>query len=318
MSIKSKIFTLPVTLLTALGLSTLGISACSKKLSTEAINQLYQAVLPPVTSPLKVYHLGHSLVGKDMPSMLTQLAGEGHEYHSQLGWGATLQSHWEPSIPINGFKEENQHQQYRDPFEAIDSGEYDAFVMTEMVEIDAAIKYFKSSEYVAKFAGKVNQASPKTTIYFYETWHEVTVPDGWINRLDADLEKYWEGKIVHEALAKLDGEVSIYMIPVGQVFSAFFKEVERLGGIGNIQSPEDIFARNSGDGSLDPIHINDMGNYLVALVHYATLYRKSPEGLPYQLKKADGTDATPPSPEAAALMQKITWEVVKGYPKTGV
>ncbi|MFT6386757.1 MAG: hypothetical protein ACJAUP_000125, partial [Cellvibrionaceae bacterium] len=210
-SIASKILTLPITLLAALG-----VGSCTKKLSTEEINQLYHPPLSPVTSPLTVYHLGHSLVGKDMPYMLAQLAGEEHQYHSQLGWGSTLQSHWESDIPISGFEAENKHQQYRDPFEAIDSGEYDAFVMTEMIEIDAAIKYFKSSEYLAKFAEKISQASPKTSIYFYESWHEVTDPFGWINRLDRDIGLYWEDKILHKALARLDGQVSIYMIPAGQ------------------------------------------------------------------------------------------------------
>lgn len=308
-----KILTLPFTILAAIGLG-----ACTKKLSTEEINQLYETPLPPVTSPLTIYHLGHSLVGKDMPAMLSQLAGEGHSYHSQLGWGATLQSHWEPDIEIGGFESENKHPQFKGPFEAIESGEHDAFVMTEMVEIESAIKYFNSSEYLAKFAEKVKEFNPQTNIYLYETWHEVTDPAGWINRLDRDLEKYWEKEILHKALGKLDGQVSIYMIPGGQVFSAFFKEVERLGGVGNVNKPEDIFARKEEDGSLDPIHINDIGNYLIALVHYATLYRKSPEGLPYQLKKTDGNDAIAPTAEAAALMQRITWEVVKSYPKTGV
>lgn len=312
-SIASKIITLPVTLLTALSLS-----ACSKKLSVDDINQLYQAPLPPVTGPLNVYHLGHSLVGKDMPHMLAQLAVAGHRYHSQLGWGATLQSHWEPDIAIGGFESENQHEQYREPIEAIDSGDYDAFVMTEMVEIEAAIKYFNSAKYLTKFAERISQNSPKTTIYFYETWHEVTDPFGWLNRLDRDLEKYWEGKILHKALANLDGQVAIYMIPAGQVFSAFFKAVENVNRSATKIAPEDIFARKQEDGSLDPIHINDIGNYFVALIHYAVLYRQSPEGLPYQLQKADGSAAKAPSPEVAALMQKITWKVVKDYAKTGI
>jgi len=312
-SLVKKILTLPFTILAAIGLG-----ACNKKLSIEEIEKLYQSPLPPVTRPLTIYHLGHSLVGKDMPAMLAQLAKEGHTYHSQLGWGATLQSHWEPYIPINGFKSENQHKQYRDPFKAIDSGDYDAFVMTEMVEIEAAVKYFKSSKYVAKFADRVNKSSPNTTVYFYETWHEVTDPIGWIERLDRDLNLYWEEEILYDALAQLDGQVSIYMIPAGQVLSAFFKEVKRIGGIGNINEPKDIFAKKKEDGSLDPIHINDVGNYLIALVHYATLYRKSPEGLPHTLKKADGTNATAPSEEAAALMQKITWDVVKDFSKTGI
>jgi hypothetical protein len=313
--ITTKLITLPIALL-----ATIGLYGCSKELSDEQINTLYQSVLAPVTEPLNVYHLGHSLVGKDMPVMLAQLAGEKHKFNSQLGWGATLQSHWDPKIPINGFENSNKHAEYRDPMVAIESQEYDAFIMTEMVEIEDAIKYFNSSEYLAKFATKISNDSPKTTIYLYESWHRVTDPAGWLNRLDNDLKQYWEDEILLKALAKInrDKNITIYMIPVGQVMSAFFKEVERLGGIGNIKQPEDIFKRQDEDGSLDSIHVNDIGNYLVALVHYSVLYRQSPEGLPYRLIKANGEGALAPSQETALLMQKITWDVVKAYPKTGL
>jgi hypothetical protein len=309
----SRVITLPITILAAFT----GLIGCSKKLSTEEVQAIYNEGLPPPKSMLKVYHLGHSLVGKDMPYMLEQLAGEGHRYHSQLGWGATLKSHWEPDVPVNGFESENFPPAYRDVVEAIESQEYDAFVLTEMVEIRAAIKYFDSAKYLSKFSEKIHQDSPDTRIYFYETWHEVNDPEGWINRLDNDLPRYWEQEILYKSLAKLDGEVTIYMIPAGQVLSRFFKEVEKIGGVGEIKAAEDIFATTD-EGKLDPIHINDIGSYFIALIHYAVLYQKSPEGLPFQLKKRDGSAAVAPSAEVAALMQKITWEVVKDFPKTGI
>jgi hypothetical protein len=309
----SKVITLPITIIAALT----SILGCSKKLSTEEIQALYSDGLSPPSTPLKVYHLGHSLVGKDMPYMLEQLAGNGHVYNSQLGWGATLKSHWEPDVPVNGFDSENFPPAYRDVMESIESQEYDAFVMTEMVEIKAAIKYFDSAKYLGKFSQKIHQESPDTRIYFYETWHEVTDPAGWINRLDNDLSEYWEDGILHKSLAKLEGQIPIYFIPAGQVLSRFFKEIESLGGLNEIQKPEDIFATTE-EGKLDPIHINDIGAYFIAVIHYAALYHKSPEGLPYQLKKRDGTNAEAPSAEVAALMQKTAWEVVKEFPKSGI
>lgn len=298
-------------------LALFGNLGCSKQLSDEKIDRLYNDKLPSENHALRVYHLGHSLVGHDMPYMLKQLAGEKHQYHSQLGWGATLRSHWDPNVPINGFDRENDHDYYRDVFEAIESREYDAFVLTEMVEIKAAIKYHNSSKYFTNFAKKISTESPKSKIYLYETWHKVTDPEGWINRLDNDLKEYWEKQILHKALAELDGKTPIYLIPVGQVFSAFFKELKRTNGVMGINQPEDIFKRKE-DGSLDPIHINDLGNYFVAIVHYAIIYRRNPQGLPRQLKLVDGSDAIAPSAEAAELMQRVTWEVVTHMNKTGV
>ena len=115
----------------------------------------------------------------------------------------------------------------------------------------------------------------------------------------------------------MESNNTIYLIPVGQVMSAFFKEIERLGGVEGINKPEDIFRRNS-DGGLDPIHVNDIGAYLVALVRYAVLYQTSPEGLPYQLKNETGDKAGAPSKEAAQLMQEITWHVVSKNYRTGI
>lgn len=53
----------------------------------------------------------------------------------------------------------------------------------------------------------------------------------------------------------------------------------------------------------------------MALTHYAVLYGKSPVGLPHELKRADGSPATAPSPELARRMQEIVWEVVTRIPR---
>ena len=58
------------------------------------VQALYQAPRALPKGPLRVYHLGHSLVGRDMPAMLAQMAGQGHDYALQLGWGAALSEHW--------------------------------------------------------------------------------------------------------------------------------------------------------------------------------------------------------------------------------
>ena len=143
---------------------------------------------------MPVYHIGHSLVSRDMPAMLAQLAGEGHTYESQLGWGSPLIAHWEPDVEVFGFEEENAHPRYRDAHEAVGSGAYGALVLTEAVEIRDMIKYNKSWDYLARWAKKAWAANPDTRIYFYETWHPMDDPEGWLFRLDRDLGLYWEGE----------------------------------------------------------------------------------------------------------------------------
>lgn len=275
-----------------------------------AFNALYNTPAPAPTDPLNVYHLGHSLVGYDMPAMLTQLAETGHRYNSQLGWGSFLREHWDPDVPVKGFAESNNHPQHRDPHEAITSGTYDALILTEAVEIRDAIRYFTPHEYLYKWASVAWNANPNIRVYLYETWHPLDDPEGWLTRLDRDLGLYWEGEILRRALNYDDRPQPIYMIPAGQVMARFVREIESRGGVGPIKNRHDLFSDN--------IHPNDLGAYLVALTHYAVLYQKSPVGLPQALNKADGTPATNPGPEAAALMQEIVWEVVTGYAPAGV
>lgn len=278
-------------------------------LTDAQMQALYADPLPAPEGPLAVFHIGHSLVNRDMPAMLAQLAGEGHRYESQLGWGATLQSHW-GDTPVNGFETENAHPRYRPAREAVASGDYDAIVLTEMVEIRDSLRYFEPARYLAQFTKAARDARPDTRIYLYETWHPLSDPEGWLERIDADLPRYWEAGILRRALAQLPAGQRIHLIPAGQALAAFVRAVEAAGGVGNVTTRRDLFA--------DDIHLNDLGNYFVALVHYAVLYEDNPEGLPHELLRADGTPAIAPSPETARLMQHVVWQVVQNQPLTGV
>lgn len=285
--------------------------------SQERVAAAYATPLAAPEGPLRVFHLGHSLVGRDMPAMLAQLAPDGHRHDSQLGWGTSLREHWEPDLPINGFEAENAHPRYRDARDAIGSGDYDAVVLTEMVEIADAVKYHQSGDYLMKWADLARQADPDTRIYLYESWHRLDDPKGWLARLDRDLTRYWEDRILLRDLARDPQAQPIRVIPAGQVMAHFVRSVETMGGLDNVQGREDLFARDA-NGELDPIHVNDLGAYLVALTHYAVLYHRSPVGLPRELLRADGTPAVAPGPEVARLMQKSVWDVVTHYAKTGV
>ncbi len=273
-------------------------------------NALYASPNGIPDAPLKVYHLGHSLVGPYMPMMLRQLADTGHGYNSQLGWGSPLQQHWEPDVPINGFEESNGPPAYRDAKEAMASGEYDAVVLTEAVEIRDTIKYHDPHDYLRKWAVAAWDGNPDTRVYLYETWHTLDDAEGWLERLDLDLERYWVGKILRPALAYEEVNNPIYIIPAGQVMASFVRKVEAAGGIGAIRDRTDLFD--------DDIHFSHFGGYLVALTHYAVLYGRSPVGLPHNMRLPDGSTADDPGPEAARVMQETVWEVVTSYPPSGV
>jgi len=269
---------------------------------------LYALPLPPPPSPLAVYHVGHSLVGRDMPAMLGQLMDPGYRYDSQIGWGATLRAHWGDDA-VAGFAEENAHPRFRPAAEAVDSGDYDAVVLTEMVEIRDAIRYHDSPAYLRRWAARAMAARPGVRVFVYETWHRLDDPEGWLVRLDRDLPRYWQSVLLAQAQADPLPQ-PIHVIPAGQVMAAFVRALAALGGVDGLTGPADLFA--------DEIHLDDRGAYLVALTHYAVLTQRSPVGLPHRLLRADGTSADAPGPEAARLMQQVVWQVVTRHPETGV
>lgn len=278
---------------------------------------------PALAAPsggLRVYHLGHSLVGRDMPAMVEQLARfaglRGHGHGSQLGWGASLREHWEPDLPINGFEAENDHPRFRPAHEALESGEYDAVVLTEMVELRDAIRWHDSPDYLRRWVAAARAARPELRVYLYISWHDLAHPEGWLERLERDPGALWQAHLLAPVWAEPDlGPV--HVIPVADVLAELTRRLQAGGGAPGLDAPEDLFARHL-DGSLDTIHFNDQGLYLVALTHFAVLYHRSPEGLPSALRRADGRPASPPTREAAALMQSLVWEVVSRHPLTGI
>lgn len=271
---------------------------------SEDLRALYAPDPPPRTAGLRVYHLGHSLVGRDMPAMLAQLAGEGHDYGQQLGWGTSLAQHLAGPDAVLGYAEENAHPRFVPLATALADPGYDMLVMTEMIGLREAIRYHDSPAAVARLVAAARAANPGIGFAIYETWHPLDTPD-WLDRIAQDRQALWKPALLDPAIRAAGAPVRL--VPAGTVLAELVRQVEATpGGIGGMTNRRDLFS--------DDIHLNDLGHYLVALTHYASLYRRSPEGLPHRLLRADGTAAAAPSPELAQLMQRVVWQVVTASP----
>lgn len=291
----------------------------AQPLDPAAFQARYAQPLSTPVGDLRVYHLGHSLVGRDMPVMLEQLAQvaghTGHAHDSQLGWGTSLDQHRQGAAAVQGFAQENAHDNHVAADTAIGSGEYDAVVLTEMVEIQDAIRYHDSAAALAYWARRARASKPSVRVYLYETWHRLDDPQGWLTRIDTDLTRAWQDQLLRVAMAKPDVG-TIYVIPGGQVLAAAVRAIE-AGSIPGLTSRNDLFGRD-GSGAVDQIHLNDIGAYIIALAHFSTLYQRSPQGLPHQLRRADGQVANPLPDLAVVPLQRLVWDVVSGYALTGI
>jgi hypothetical protein len=125
-------------------------------------------------------------------------------------------------------------------------------------------------EYAGKLDAEVKKQKAQTLLYM--TWIRQSTPE-----IQPSLS---------QAYTDLGKELAARVAPVGRAWERALKDNPKL-------------ALHSADGS----HPSKAGTYLAACVFYATIYNKSPEGLPGSIGGLSDAEARP--------LQVIAWQVVK-------
>ncbi len=277
------------------------------------------------TSPRKVFFIGHSLINWDMPSMLSTIAkslGKSqYDYNAQIINGSPLKYNWNNAHSVkpsdNGF-----HLNSR---KVLASNQFNTLVITEAIPLDNHIKWSSSNKYAHKYhelfmqpagPGPSNTESNGRSSYLLETWHCINsgTPTGcpydkgddtpWDERIKIDLSKWQDiARYVNE---KTQGNHNpMVLIPAGQSLLYLSKAInnKQVPGIGSIR---ELFK--------DDIHLNETGNYFIALVFYATIFKESPEGATNRPKNLwGGTFKKIPLEDETRILQKLAWQSVSSY-----
>ena len=261
----------------------------------------------------KIYYIGHSLVNLDMPSMVQQTAKAANkpaDYRHHINIGAPLILNWSEPAKFNG-------NDITDPTTGITTnygtnflvelarGGYTALVLTEAQDFQSNFTWNDPIRFGRNFDSVARRASPNIKTYCYETWTHVVNYNyaAWRQRINQDRPTW-------ERMARgirTDGLI----VPAGQAMAALYDALQG-GSVGRLTTISQVFS--------DDIHLNYTGNYYVAMVMYATLFKTSPEGLPYVVAGSNlpttvrvETDA----PTRLAL-QRLAWQVVRNYALSGV
>ncbi len=264
---------------------------------------------------LKAFYVGHSL-SDQIPDMVKSLAMD--HLSTEFDWvyqsipGAPLRWQWDrkdandytPNPPhYYGFYDENG---------GLPLGDFDVVVLTEAVPRYGDL-IEETYEYADSFFVFALLYQPNVKVYLYEDWHCILsgTPTGcdydidsnpWRERLDDDL-PMWES-VVDTLNHRYSPANPVCLIPAAQGLAQVYDSVA-MGTMPGLNSIEDLFSDN--------IHLNDVGKYFVACVHFATIFETSPVGLTNQLQVWWGGDFEAPSEDLALKFQEIAWKVATEY-----
>jgi hypothetical protein len=198
----------------------------------------------------------------------------------------------------------NVAEELRQPRRLASGDKYDVLVVTERHDLPAIARKERTAFYLTDIARHLLAGNPDAEVLLYHTWLNLDpdAPWPWIDYERAVL-PMWE---CVASRANLDlparGNVPrVRVLPGGGALAelaAALWEGKVPGVAGN--SPGErvrlLFADN--------VHMSDAGRYFIALVHYAVLFGRNPEGATIPASLA---------PETGRYMQTLAWQYAVSY-----
>jgi hypothetical protein len=309
------------------------------------------AAEPTATDATRIYYLGNSLTDELQYDQFVKLAEAGGV---KIVWGRQMC----PGIPINGLWGLREKGGFtKEPFgpwgKALSEFEWDVLTMQPFGNV-----FEPQMEAASKFTAELAKKSPSATVFIYAQWPDRGNNSPMVQIDSSDWEERFAGKQrnfetagwakehageefwYHHVVAKLSpplnetfkdrslkhqyeafvhvinsrnpGNKPARLIPVGHAMQLLGQKM-RAGLAPGYRTPWDFYS--------DGVHVNNDGSYIVACAFYATIFGKTPVGLPigdYQGKPGFRDDGVKISPELVKLIQETVWEVVATHPLSGV
>ncbi len=258
---------------------------------------------------LRTLHLGNSMT--DIAGQFAEYARTAHRPHVARFFtlpGATTQRLWEVGLV-------QRKSDWQIALEVLDH-------IDHVTVQSRDFKVEQEADFAHRFFDLVRQKSPEVQPWLYAEWVErerirpsdrAEVPSSQMKKLWPALT--WEESMgamllyveeVQRQLAKSDkGTKKVRVLPTNLALGWIRNQIDRGEFPG--AAPGSFYPLLFRDS----VHPNVNGSYLVDLTWYAAFYGESPEGKVLPI----GTSLTP---EQAAAMQRLAWEVVRNYPGCGL
>lgn len=293
-------------------------SACGgERVKGEQLVPAAQSAWRP-RSEVHAFYSGHSL-SDGVPELIEAIAsarGERFEYEVQTAGYSLLRERTKGKDPTaaayTGYRSGNNRvgsgldvaAELRAPTRLSRGARYDALVVTERHDLPMVAWEEETPLYLAHIAEQLRAGNPKGEVYFYHSWLDLNVEDplAWV-AYERSVGRMWE--CVASRANQLLGSAGD--VPVVRVLPGGSALAELVAALWEGKAPG--LERLTPEARVrllfrDNVHPTLAGRYYMALLHYAVLYGRSPEG------------AAVPStvdPALATYMQRVASEQALRY-----
>lgn len=263
--------------------------------------RFYSPWYGPVRSAdsLTCYHVGNSFTRwTNIPQQLANLSVS-EERPSlpgfQLTDGQSLNYHWDTGVRSGlppGFGTRSRDE--------LSTGTWDTLILQPFSQEWQSHMISGFNEYSRRYYQLADASG--TQVYLFAYWPWQSQPLTTQASINAAFEQ------VRTTISQ-GGSKPALIIPAGQALKAV---IDACGSGA-------LAGYNRSSFYMDERHPSALGGYVSALTHYATVYKKSPVGLPASALSSNATSqpfAVPSS--VASRIQQIVWNTVGTYPNSGV
>jgi hypothetical protein len=267
---------------------------------------------------LRVFFSGHSLLDDPLPGWIESIAqsrGDSLGWQMQIVLGSPIRVRTKGNDPkastFSGYQLGKDKKngpidvlrELAQPTQLAPGEKYDRLLITERNDLLGTIEWENTIGYLRDFDDRLVRQNPSASTLLYEVWPDVEKDriSEWIAYTERELFG-WECVAARaNGTLEKDGRTDrVTVIPAGITLAELVKRALAGSVPGVTGSPNErldaIFS--------DYVHLKPLAIYLMASVHYAALFGKSPVG---------GAVPSAVSPAAGAYLQQLAWDTAQSY-----
>jgi hypothetical protein len=267
-----------------------------------------------------MFFSGHSLTDNPLPDYVASIA---QSLNTQAWWnqqnspGSPIRARTRGSDPngstFPGYRigknrvgsDMDVLSELRQP-QTIDGQRYDTLIITERHDVVSTLMWENTVAYTRHFHERLIEGNPRASTYLYHSWlglPDKNTPSSWI-AYERTAAPAWQcvAARINRSLQHLGRTDRVVYLPAALALADLIEQATQGAGVAGITGGS---VRQTVDRLVsDDVHLTPLGVYYMALVNYASVYRRSPVG------------AWAPAgvtPTQAQSLQRVAWQAVAGH-----